>query len=400
MFLNRKSIFAKNDYLERMAKLFVSIYSIIFAKRTILLVTKKKIVSITLGPFLQCCIILGAVWVINIFVYSMQYNEIISTKVQEINRLKSVNYYFEKEFSNVSEKLKKVNEYLASTADANNFVNGSNQIKDRPKDPRAKDLSKEDEHTLNQIKEIEDQLERIQFVARMRINKIESAIAITGLSVDNMPFKKKLQNEKLAKKAEQLAFAENVNRQGGPLSEVGALDSVVKTLSDINLEDQLKKLKFTNEFDYLMVLEKLARVMPFSKPMKNYYISSNFGSRIDPITRRVASHRGLDFVGANREEIISPSEGKVVLAGRFGDYGNAIVIDHGFGITTRYGHLRTIKVEVGQKVKRGDVIAIQGNTGRSTGSHLHYEVRYKNSPFNPRKFLEAGDHILSNSNDS
>jgi len=85
----------------------------------------------------------------------------------------------------------------------------------------------------------------------------------------------------------------------------------------------------------------------------------------------------------------------VILAGKFSDYGTAIVIDHGFGITTRYGHLSQIKVQEGQVVKQGEVIALQGNTGRSTGSHLHYEVRYKDIPLNPRKFLEAGDILFN-----
>jgi murein DD-endopeptidase MepM/ murein hydrolase activator NlpD len=130
--------------------------------------------------------------------------------------------------------------------------------------------------------------------------------------------------------------------------------------------------------------------------MKNYYMSSGFGTRIDPITRRHTPHRGLDFVGPNRERIISPSSGKVILARWFSDYGNAIVIDHGNGITTRYGHLSKIKVTEGQRVNTGQVIALQGSTGRSTGQHLHYEVRYRNVPLNPKKFIEAGKTLISN----
>jgi len=169
-------------------------------------------------------------------------------------------------------------------------------------------------------------------------------------------------------------------------------------LSDKNdyIERHLQTLKFNSEIDYLMVLERLANIMPLSRPMKNYYISSSFGRRADPITRRHALHHGLDFVGVTNEKIVSPSLGKVVLAGKFSNYGNAVVIDHGFGITTRYGHLAMVKVGTGQIVKKGDVIAIQGNTGRSTGPHLHYEVRYKNIPLNPKKFLEAGDALFNN----
>ena len=106
-------------------------------------------------------------------------------------------------------------------------------------------------------------------------------------------------------------------------------------------------------------------------------------------------HKGLDFVGATNQSIISPASGKVILAGRYSDYGNAVVIDHGFGITTRYGHLSSIKVQKGQTVQKGQVIAAQGSTGRSTGQHLHYEVRYRGTPLNPKKFLEAGDFLFN-----
>lgn len=85
-----------------------------------------------------------------------------------------------------------------------------------------------------------------------------------------------------------------------------------------------------------------------------------------------------------------------MLARWFSDYGNAIVIDHGNGITTRYGHLSKIKVFEGQRVKNGEVIGYQGNTGRSTGQHLHYEVRYRNIPLNPKRFIEAGQILINN----
>jgi murein DD-endopeptidase MepM/ murein hydrolase activator NlpD len=130
--------------------------------------------------------------------------------------------------------------------------------------------------------------------------------------------------------------------------------------------------------------------------MKNHIVSSGFGKRVDPITGRVAVHQGLDFIGVNRAKIISPSQGKVILAGQFSGYGNAVVIDHGFGITTRYGHLSALKVKPGQFVKKGEVIALQGNTGRSTGAHLHYEVRYRGTPLNPRKFIDAGEALFNN----
>ena len=102
----------------------------------------------------------------------------------------------------------------------------------------------------------------------------------------------------------------------------------------------------------------------------------------------------MDFVGAYRAEIYAPAPGKVVRAGRNGAYGLFVELDHGNGVTTRYGHLAKILVKRSQLLKRGDALGLQGNTGRSTGAHLHYEIRYHNKPLNPYKFIKAGAYVL------
>ena len=333
---------------------------------------------------------------------SLRYDEVIGSKSDEISRLKSVNSYFKDEFDDVNDKLKKVSEYLNS-ATGENHKNVKETQQDnfrKPRDFKEEDLSRRDKHTLNQIKEIENQLSEVQMVAHARVKKIESAINLTGLNI-----KKKLPKELTQQKLHKTKEISLNNKrylmkyQGGPIEENTELDNAVAIKASKENEDMerhLQKLQFTSEFDYLIVLEKMVNLMPLSRPMKNYYVSSGFGFRTDPITRRIAAHRGLDFVGVKNAKIISPSRGKVILAGQFSNYGNAVVIDHGFGITTRYGHLSAVKVKEGQIVNKGDIIALQGNTGRSTGSHLHYEVRYKNIPLNPKKFLEAGEALLNN----
>lgn len=117
------------------------------------------------------------------------------------------------------------------------------------------------------------------------------------------------------------------------------------------------------------------------------WVTSDFGSRLDPYTADRVMHQGLDIAAPHGKEVFSPSDGTVVFAGLEGGYGNVIVIDHGYGIKTRYGHLAKILVKSGAKVKRGEKIAAVGNTGRSTGPHLHYEVRVNGIPQNPRKFI-------------
>ncbi len=117
------------------------------------------------------------------------------------------------------------------------------------------------------------------------------------------------------------------------------------------------------------------------------WVTSDFGQRLDPYTADRVMHQGLDIAAPHGKEVFSPSDGTVVFAGLEGGYGNVIVIDHGYGIKTRYGHLAKILVKPGEKVKRGALIAAVGNTGRSTGPHLHYEVRVNGIPQNPRKFI-------------
>jgi murein DD-endopeptidase MepM/ murein hydrolase activator NlpD len=117
------------------------------------------------------------------------------------------------------------------------------------------------------------------------------------------------------------------------------------------------------------------------------WLTSGFGSRADPFTGRPASHPGLDISGNTGDPVYATADGRVATAGRTGDYGNLVVLEHAFGLTTRYGHLSRIGVAPGAQVKRGDVIGYVGSTGRSTSSHLHYEVWANGRPVNPLKLL-------------
>jgi len=117
------------------------------------------------------------------------------------------------------------------------------------------------------------------------------------------------------------------------------------------------------------------------------WVTSDFGARIDPYTAERKMHEGLDIATPIGQPVYAPSDGTVVFAGTGGGYGKVLVIDHGYGVKTRYGHLSEILVHLGDRVGRGDKVALVGNTGRSTGPHLHYEVRVNGVPENPRKFI-------------
>jgi len=117
------------------------------------------------------------------------------------------------------------------------------------------------------------------------------------------------------------------------------------------------------------------------------WVTSDFGVRLDPYSAERLMHHGLDIATPRGQAIYAPSDGTVVFSGTEGGYGKVLVIDHGYGVKTRYGHLSEIFVKLGNQVKRGARVAAVGNTGRSTGPHLHYEVRVNGIPENPRKFI-------------
>lgn len=156
--------------------------------------------------------------------------------------------------------------------------------------------------------------------------------------------------------------------------------------------------RFTELFVNWQRVEQMEEAMvslPSFIPAKSYTLTSSYGVRYDPFNGRAAQHAGLDMAGSTGEPIYAAAAGRVVRAERFGGYGLAVDIDHGRGILTRYGHLSKINVNVGDRVSIGQVIGGMGSTGRSTGTHLHYEVRIDGQPVNPRPFLEASRYLLA-----
>jgi murein DD-endopeptidase MepM/ murein hydrolase activator NlpD len=120
------------------------------------------------------------------------------------------------------------------------------------------------------------------------------------------------------------------------------------------------------------------------------WLTSTVGRRQDPITGEHGYHRGLDISAERGSPVYATADGRVVQASYEGSYGNLVVIDHGYGLETRYGHLGAFRVHVGAQVKRGDVVGLVGSTGRSTGSHLHYEVRANGRLLNPLQLMLNG----------
>jgi len=153
-------------------------------------------------------------------------------------------------------------------------------------------------------------------------------------------------------------------------------------------------LKLAAALGRMDAMERALAAIPTAMPAASMMMTSGFGYRSDPFTGGAAMHAGLDFKGPVGTPILAAAKGKVVLAGFNGGYGNTIEIRHANGLVTRYAHLSGLNVRQGQMVERGVQIGRMGSTGRSTGSHLHFEVRLNGQAINPRKFLEANPDVL------
>ena len=173
--------------------------------------------------------------------------------------------------------------------------------------------------------------------------------------------------------------------QGGPLEELA-------TERDGSIDPRFERLGLS--IARMEALENSIDGIPQFMPADRYSISSYFGVRRDPINGRAAMHPGLDIRGPRGAPIYAAAVGTVTFVGRKSGYGNVVEISHGNGLVTRYGHMSATRARRGQHVEAGDVIGAIGSTGRSTGPHLHFEVRVNGRAVNPRPFLETAPDVL------
>ena len=149
-----------------------------------------------------------------------------------------------------------------------------------------------------------------------------------------------------------------------------------------------KYQKLANDITLWNGLNKLKKILPLGAPVRDVHVTSKYGTRTDPFTGTPKHHKGIDFAGKIGTELMAVAPGRVVSAGERVGYGTTVEIDHGLGFTTLYAHLSKINVSRGDWVRPGTVVGLGGSSGRSTGPHLHYEIRYKGTPFDPEKFVK------------
>lgn len=185
----------------------------------------------------------------------------------------------------------------------------------------------------------------------------------------------------------------NPPAQGGPEGESVAAHSELPDFID-QLDDLARQLE--NREQQLTVLENMLmsrnlheEVFPAGRPITKGWLSSKYGTRNDPFTGKPEFHKGVDLAGKEGSDIISVAAGVVSWAGKRYGYGNLVEVTHGNGYVTRYGHAKEVLVKVGQTIKKGDKIALMGNTGRSTGPHVHFEVWVDGRTVDPAKYIHA-----------
>ena len=403
----RKTFFSSEGHARPsvgMGRLFSQIFRALFKKRKILIISDKKITSIPFSPSIQilltCTALVVTAWVSYTGGKNLHYKEALSEKektLHEKDRQITLSNLTNKDLlsqvTDLHRDLERLNTYFENIAE---YDERHNQLKQS--DAPRKQIS--DKNASLDLHQVPDHLSRGE-IAKIRqtahntlqninqgiidrVKTLETAIAMTGLKLDAV-------TDISSYKPDNTPLQPN-DPPGGPLGGPYIPEGKIKTGTDSPFKISSNNLDA--HIDYLLHLEEVVNEMPLFYPIQNPRITSRFGVREDPFRKSSAIHYGLDLVGKKNARVTATAPGKVLRAGRYGAYGNFIEIKHANGITTRYGHLSTVLVHRGQKVARGDIIGIQGSTGRSTGAHLHYEIRHQDNPYNPEKFLKAGNYVF------
>ena len=215
-----------------------------------------------------------------------------------------------------------------------------------------------------------DLVNRLSDGTATNIVQMESMIAATGLDVNKM-----------------LTDAGFSVGQGGPelAADFAGGSSADLSVNVSHLEGKVQRWQ---------ALQQVLACTPMIAPVDYYHVTSKFGPRKDPFTGKRAVHKGVDMGGWPGTPVYATASGIVTKAGNTNRYGRMVEIDHGCGIKTRYGHLKKVLVKKGQQIDHRHVIGKLGSTGRSTGPHVHYEIRVGDEPLDPQKFIDAGRYVF------
>lgn len=255
----------------------------------------------------------------------------------------------------------------------------------------------------SKVNSLENSLERVKtFTTKLKlITNIDAEDRVTKLSMgpkpapgqqveEYEPMEQRPSSESLAQQDGAFEQPPRLSENKGEVAEQPAPSkdyaSLVIRIDKAVRETQLKEQSVIDLWESLSERQSLINATPNIKPARGW-LTSRFGYRVSPFTSKATMHAGLDIAAAPGSPIYAPADGVVSYAGYDQGYGKLVSIDHGYGVSTRFGHTSQIYVQVGQKISKWDVIAAVGNTGRSTGPHLHYEVRINGTPVDPINFI-------------
>lgn len=359
-------------------------------------------------------LIVWAAWSTYVFVY---HRPLLQKRTQELSEAKALHT---RQMTDLQTYLEKYNELTRDLNVIDDKILNSKKLSDEKKEElmnsrlktwgeldflrtRLTEMFTNDEYTAEYIKlselSAEFELTRaeneslkkqnaqlIESMGQIAIADNQIVEAVSKLATDNIDTLKdniKNINTTLASLGlTQKKLIQNANKYSNPL--VGAAFSPIEF--DKEIAPKYKEL--ADDLELWNGLAKLNTLIPLGAPVEKARVTSNFGMREDPFTGEQKRHRGIDFAGKIGTELMAVAPGRVVSAGERVGYGTTVEIDHGLGFTTLYAHLSQVMVARGDWVRPGTVIGLAGSTGRSTGPHLHYEIRYKGVPFDPSKFVK------------
>ncbi|WP_170427955.1 DUF5930 domain-containing protein [Ruegeria arenilitoris] len=238
---------------------------------------------------------------------------------------------------------------------------------------------------LEQRDDLELEIRLMQERSDEIFRQLEEAMVISVEPLDKMFRKAGMPTDRIIEEVRR-----GYSGMGGPLTPIS-----YSTRGEELTPDEIRANALLQQMDQLNLYRIAAEKAPFASPVNSVVrFTSGFGTRRDPKTGGRRMHNGADFAGAHGTDIFATADGVVTHAGWQSGFGRLVKIKHAFGIETLYAHNTKIRVKVGQRVSRGDHIADMGSTGRSTGTHLHYEVRVNGKPVNPMTYIKAARNVF------
>ncbi len=394
----------------------VKLFQSLFGKRSIIIISDHKTQHVPFSAALQLGIVLAVMTFVGWASFSsgsyMAAQKVLQEKERKLAQTSEENARVEAEFGLLKVDLMKLAQDGKNTKSVEVQKLLDEHYPEEGNSPAAQaNAATEDKYSAvfkridfleNKVKDLQATHDALMADIRAttggKIKELEQVIARTGMpgqTLERAAEAKRSQDEQRREKygrIEKTGAVNNNNNNSSANSDAqgGPYEPVPKTSV---LREKETELYFN--LRRMMALNDIVTAMPLDAPMadNDYHQTSGFGTRVDPFRGVLGFHSGVDLAGHEGEKVVATNDGRVEFAGWKTAYGNVIDVKHEYGLSTRYAHLSRILVQPDQMVKKGQIIGVQGSTGRSTGAHVHYEVRYNGVAVNPGNFLKAGEDV-------